>query len=109
MTAYWGILLLMTLLGASASLFLKKASDACGFVGMLKGASLYVGVTLYLTSAVLNIIVLRHLNYSIVLPLTSITYVWTLLLSHLFLKEKITVKKELGVIFILVGAVLIST
>lgn len=108
MTIYLEILLLMTLLGATGSFFLKKASDTCGLVEMLKCANLYIGAVLYFVSAGLNIIVLRHLDYSVVLPLTSITYVWTMILSYLFLKEHISDKKKIGVVFILVGAGLVS-
>lgn len=59
-------------------------------------------------SALLNIFVLRYLDYSVVLPLTSITYVWTMIISYLILKESITKRKIAGVALILVGAVLVS-
>lgn len=101
-------LVAMTLLGAAASLFLKKASGTDGLSGLLKNANLYIGGFLYLTSAALNIWILRHLDYSVVLPLTSFTYIWTMLLSYLFLKEKITGKKIGGVIAILFGAIFVS-
>jgi len=63
---------------------------------------------LYLLSAVLNIYVLKYLDYSVVLPLTSITYIWTMVLSYFSLKERITAKKVLGVALIVGGAVLVS-
>ena len=88
MTGYFILLLVMTLLGSVASLFLKKASGSEGIIAMLKNINLYIGGFLYLASAVLNIIVLRYLDYSIVLPLTSITYIWTMILSYMILKEK---------------------
>lgn len=109
MTVYLILLLIMTALGSVASLFLKKASGADGILSMLKNVNLYIGGFLYLTAAVLNIIVLQYLDYSIVLPLTSFTYIWTMILSYLILKEKITKKKMAGVAFIVVGAVLISS
>ena len=108
MTRYFVCLLIMTLLGSVASLFLKRASGSDGFMALIKNANLYVGGFLYLASAVLNIWILRYLDYSVVLPLTSLTYIWTMLLSYLILKEKITEKKIAGVILILVGAVCIS-
>ncbi|MEI3328235.1 MAG: EamA family transporter [Coprococcus sp.] len=67
-----------------------------------------MGGGLYLISALLNIFVLRYLDYSVVLPLTSITYVWTMIISYLILKESITKRKIAGVALILVGAVLVS-
>lgn len=105
---YFVLLLVMTLLGSVASLSLKKASGSGSLIGLLKNVNLYVGGFLYLSSAVLNIYILRHMDYSVVLPLTSITYIWTMILSYMILKEKITKKKILGVFFIIAGAVLIS-
>ena len=101
-------LVFMTFIGSVASLFLKKASGSNGIKSMLVNLNIYIGGLLYLLSAVLNIWILRFLDYSVVLPLTSLTYIWTMIISYLILKEKITIKKILGVAFILVGAVIVS-
>jgi drug/metabolite transporter (DMT)-like permease len=98
----------MTLLGAVASLFLKRASGSEGLVSLVKNGNLYAGAFLYLASAVLNIWILRYLDYSVVLPLTSFTYVWTMILSYLILKEKITRKKIFGIGLIFVGAIFVA-
>ena len=108
MVIYYIVLLVMTMLGSVASLFLKKASGSNGFVDMLKNINLYIGGFLYVSSAVLNIWLLKILDYSVILPLTSLTYIWTMVLSYFILKEKITVKKIVGVCLILVGAIIIS-
>ena len=108
MVIYYIVLLIMTMLGSVASLFLKKASGSNGFVDMLKNINLYIGGFLYVSSAVLNIWLLKILDYSVILPLTSLTYIWTMVLSYFILKEKITVKKILGICLILIGAVIIS-
>lgn len=105
---YFIILIFMTLCGAVASLFLKRASGTEGVLKMFLNINLYVGAGLYLISAVLNVYILRYLDYSVVLPLTSITYIWTMVLSYMILKEKITVKKMMGVACILIGAILVS-
>ena len=105
---YFMILIFMTLCGADASLFLKRASGTEGILKMFLNINLYIGGGLYLISAVLNVYILRYLDYSVVLPLTSITYIWTMILSYMILKEKITVKKMLGVALILIGAVFVS-
>lgn len=101
-------LIMMTLMGSVASLFLKRASSSQGIKSMLLNTNLYIGGFLYIASAVLNIWLLRSLDYSVVLPLTSLTYIWTMVLSYFILKERITGKKVAGVIFILVGAVFVS-
>ena len=108
MILYFLALLLMTLLGSAASLFLKKASGFSNLASLIKNITLYVGGLLYVASAVLNIWVLRYLEYSVVLPLTSLTYIWTMLLSYLILKEKISVKMIMGIGFIIIGSVLVS-
>lgn len=45
---------------------------------------------LYFVSATLNIWILQYFEYSVVLPLTSLICVWTMILSYIILKEKIT-------------------
>ena len=109
MVIYYIVLLIMTMFGSVASLFLKKASGSSSFVEMLKNINLYIGGFLYVSSAVLNIWLLKILDYSVILPLTSLTYIWTMVLSYFILKEKITVKKIAGVCLILVGAIIISS
>lgn len=106
---YYCILILMTLIGSVASLFLKKASGTEHFTDLLKNKNLYFGGVLYVLSAMLNIYILRYLDYSVVLPLTSFTYVWTMVISKWTLNEKISKKKIVGVCFILLGAVFIAT
>lgn len=98
------LLLLMTVFGAVAGLFLKRASGSDTIVGILQSPNLYLGGLLYLAAALLNVYVLRFLEYSVVLPLTSVTYIWTMILSYMVLKEKITAKKLAGVSLIIVGA-----
>lgn len=101
-------LVVMTLMGSVASLYLKKASGSENLISLLKSPFIYIGGFLYFVSSIINIIVLRYLDYSVVLPLTSLTYIWTMLLSYLFLKEKITSRKMIGLVLILMGAVCVS-
>ena len=108
MIIYAVCLLLMTVLGAVASLFLKRASESAGFPAVLKSGKLYIGGFLYLGSAVLNVLLLHHLDYSVVLPLTALTYIWTMLLSRFVLKERVTSRKISGIALILIGVVCVS-
>lgn len=105
---YLALVLLMTFMGAIASLFLKRASGSDNFVKMLTNVNLYIGGFIYITAAFINIFVLKFLDYAVVLPLTSITYIWTMVLSYLILREKITKKKIVGVILILLGAICVA-
>ncbi|WP_233252888.1 MULTISPECIES: EamA family transporter [unclassified Geobacillus] len=101
----WLLLIVMTLLGALGGYYLKKAaSQRIGFhISFLSFFA--AGGLLYGISAILNIIVLQQLPYTVVFPLTSITYIWTLLLSAILLKETITRQKIIGVLFIIVGSI----
>lgn len=108
MKLHFALLLLMTILGAAASLFLKKASAFVGIWNLIKNVNLYIGAGMYLITAILNIILLNYLDYSVVLPLTSITYIWTMIFSYFILKERINKNKMIGVLFILIGAIFVS-
>ena len=105
---YYIVLLIMTLLGSIAALFLKRTAECDGLLMLMKNINLYIGAFLYLLSAVLNIYVLHYLNYSVVLPLTSLTYIWTMILSYKILNEKITKRKIAGVSLILLGAICVA-
>ena len=98
----------MTFIGSVASLFLKRASSLDSIKKIIFNYNIYVGGILYLIASLLNIYVLKFLDYSVVLPLTSITYIWTLILSYLILKEKMSIKKVIGVLGIIFGAVLLA-
>lgn len=101
------LIILMTFGGALASIFLKKASKFKNIIDLIKNPNLYIGGIIYVTCAVMNIVVLKSLDYSLVLPLTSITYIWTMVLAYILLKEKISRKRIFGVVFIIIGAIII--
>lgn len=102
------VLIIMTMIGSFASFFLKKASSLNSIIGLLKDKNIYIGGFLYLVSAIINIYVLKHLPYSVVLPLTSLTYIWTMMISNKLLEEKIGKKKIIGVCCIFIGAICIA-
>ena len=104
---YYIILIGGTMLGAAASMFFKQASEKEQMIKAFLDLRLYIGGFLYLASALVDIYVLRFLDYSAALPFTAVTYIWTMLLAYFFLKEKISKKKILGVGMILLGAVLV--
>ena len=103
-----------TLLGAFASYNFKGASASIeGFntktVAILARNKVFIlGVVLYLIAAANNIFLLRYLDYSILLPLSSITYIWTMIIANRLLGEVITKRKIFGVAAIIAGAVLLA-
>lgn len=102
------LLIAMTWLGALGGYFLKAASahnindERKKFL-----LRLLMGVGLYGFGAILNIVALQFLPYTTVFPLTAVTYIWTMILSYVLLKEKIGKRKILGVLLILTGAVVL--
>lgn len=106
------VILALALMGLSASvasLFLKK-STAGGLCvrSLLVSAYFYLGGLLYVLSALLNLYLLKRLPYSMVVPLGSLTYIWTLIIAHRFLGEAITRHKMAGLLLIIVGVGMIS-
>lgn len=78
------------------SILRKKLIKNLIFIALVFGAGLIFGV-----------LALRFGNLSIVYPITSLVYVWTVLLSKYILKEKVKTKEILGVIFIILGIIFI--
>lgn len=101
--------LVMTLLGSLGALFLKRgsATKASKLKSLVTTPQIWLGGLFYLAGALLNIYLLRGYSYSVVYPMTSLTYVWTLLLSALFLHERVTVQKLFGIAAICLGAFLL--
>jgi drug/metabolite transporter (DMT)-like permease len=95
----------MTMAGALGGYYFKKATKHRIGIHTPFLFPFFIGGTLYFIGAVINIIVLKHLPYTIVFPLTSITYIWTFILSYFLLGEKITGKKIAGVVLIMIGSI----
>ncbi len=103
------ILLISTFVSSIASFSLKKASPAEGSkIKILISPFFYIGGMLYVVGALGNIVLLQKLPYALVLPLGSLTYIWTMLLSTRILGEKITGRKILGMCVIIAGVILVA-
>ena len=102
------IFALMTLFGAVGSLGLKKgASQSCGIVSLVFSKWVIGGGLLYFISALLDIWLLKYIPYIIILPMTSLTYCWSMLLARLVLKEYVSPMKMFGLVFIVLGLILL--
>jgi drug/metabolite transporter (DMT)-like permease len=98
----------MTLTASFASFFLKKSTGGGTVLSIIKNKYLYAGGFLYVISALFNIWLLQKLPYSVVVPLGSVCFVWTMFIAGIFLKEKIGIGKIIGVVLILSGAFCIA-
>lgn len=113
MTIGLGILLLLTttLTGSVGALFLKKAMDDMPELtigNVLTSRFAYLGLFFYILSAVTNIFLLGGFEYSVVFPMTSLTYVWTALISIFIFSEKVSVTKIIAIALVILGVFMIS-
>lgn len=101
-----GVMGVMTGFGALGGFCLKSGMNrhSGGVIKLLTNPWLYAGGIFYTGSTVLNIWVLKSQPYTIVLPLTALTYVWTMFLAKFCLGETITVLKIIGLCLIGAGA-----
>lgn len=101
--------LLMGALASVASFFLKKSTvKGFGIKHFILDPWFYLGGILYVLAALLNVYLLKRLPYSSVVPLGSLTYIWTLVIANRFLRESITMQKVLGILLVLVGVALMA-
>ena len=103
------LVIAMTLVGAFGAYYFKKSSERAGDVlALLRVPELYLGGGLYAASAIMNVLLLRVMDYTVLYPMTAITYVWSLLISNRFLGERITGKKVAGIGLVCLGVVLLT-
>ena len=103
------LVLLMTLVGSFGAFFFKRSTeDMNGIFSLLRIPTFYIGGMLYVCGAMMNVLLLCYMDYTVLYPMSSIAYIWSLIISNRFLGEKITGKKIAGVLLICVGAVLLT-
>ena len=101
--------LAMTLIGAMGAFFLKAGMDRVDSLpALFRTPQIYLGACFYLAGAGLNILLLRQLDYSVLYPMTAVTYVWSMLLSAAFLGESLTRRKLIGVAAVVLGVAILS-
>lgn len=103
-------ILFMTACNAMGSLLFKNTMIKVKVFSIKRTFSLgilYLGIFFYFLGSIVNILLLNFWDYSTIYPLTSFTCVWTLVFSKFILKEKITLRKVIGILFIVLGVFLI--
>jgi multidrug transporter EmrE-like cation transporter len=93
---------------ASQVLLKKKANNAPkSFWKKFLNAPVIVSYILLFTSMILNSLALRQMDMAVLPCITATSFLWIMLLSAIFLGEKPTRNKIIGIAMILVG-VLVS-
>lgn len=100
-----------TLLGGFGSLFLKIGSSRLKeikFKEIFLNRSLILGLLIYVLSTFLFVPALHGANLSVVYPFVATSYLWAVLFSRIFLNETISRNKIFGLIFIILGVVVVG-
>jgi drug/metabolite transporter (DMT)-like permease len=98
------LVLFGSLIGSFGAVFLKSGAAYLkdGFWHILN-FKLALGVALFLLSSVFFILGIRRGELSVLYPMVSLGYVWTLFWSRLFFNEAFTRQKFFGLGLILLG------
>ncbi len=105
------IYLITPLLSAVSQLILKRAADDPRYTGVRTylNAPVILAYALFFGCMLLNVVALRTLDLTVASVLEASSYVYVMLLSFLFLKERITPRRLIGNVVIVVGIVLMLT
>lgn len=98
-----------SVVGSFGAVFLKFGSatvsrSALSFVNR----NLILGVTLYLGSSVFYALGLKGGQVSVLYPMVSLGYIWTMVWSRIFFKETFNAQKLVGLALVLVGVVFVG-
>ncbi len=98
-----------SVIGSFGAVFLKLgAHRLTGSIFSFVNSRLVLGVALFLGSSVFYAMGIKGGPLSVLYPMVSLGYIWTLLWSKLFFKEPFTVAKFAGLALILVGVFLVG-
>jgi drug/metabolite transporter (DMT)-like permease len=98
------MVLAASVVGSFGAVFLKLGSAKLvnGFWHILN-PQLAAGVALFMGSSYFFVMGIRHGELSVLYPMVSLGYIWTLVWSRLFFKEAFTRQKFVGLALILLG------
>ena len=105
------IYLVTPLLSAVSQLILKKAAINPKYAGVRTylNAPVILAYALFFGCMLLNIVALRTLDLTVASVLEASGYIYVMALSFFFLKEKITPRRLIGNLVIVLGIVLTLT
>lgn len=103
------LVLAASFIGSFGAVFLKSGSAELklGFLRILNWR-LALGITLFVASSLFFVQGIRHGELSVLYPMVSLGYLWTLIWSRIFFGEPFTGGKFLGLALILVGVFLVG-
>jgi drug/metabolite transporter (DMT)-like permease len=104
------LILISSFIGSFAAVFLKLGAEYMrpGIKGVVSNYRLALGVALYLLSSVFFVMGVAQGELTILYPMVSLGYIWTLLWAYLFFKEPFGRSKVFGLALIIVGVAFIN-
>jgi multidrug transporter EmrE-like cation transporter len=104
------LVLVASFIGSFGAVFLKLGAARLRrrFTALVLNWRLALGVALYLLSSVFFVLGVRRGELSVLYPVVSLGYVWTLFWSRLFFGEPLTRNKFLGIGMVLAGIFLLK-
>jgi len=98
------LMLVASIIGSFGAVLLKLGAGELnkGFWHIFN-IKLAAGVAVYLVSWYFFVLGIRHGELSVLYPMVSLGYIWTLVWARLFFKEAFTRQKFLGLALILLG------
>jgi drug/metabolite transporter (DMT)-like permease len=98
------LVFIASIIGSFGAVFLKMgAARLDGTILSFVNSRLILGVTMFLGSSVFYAFGIRGGQLSVLYPMVSLGYIWTLLWSRLFFNEPLTATKFAGLGLILLG------
>jgi drug/metabolite transporter (DMT)-like permease len=104
------LVLVASFVGSFGAVFLKSGASRLHFnlKHLVTNYPLALGVGLFLLSSYFFVLGVRRGELSVLYPLVSLGYVWTMLWSRLFFGERLTRNKCAGLLLILAGIAFIG-
>jgi drug/metabolite transporter (DMT)-like permease len=98
-----------SVVGSFGAVFLKLgAARLDGSVRSFVNSRLALGVALFLGSSVFYALGIKGGQLSVLYPMVSLGYIWTLLWSRIFFQEALTREKFVGLGLILAGVFMVG-
>lgn len=104
------LVFLCTIIGTAAQLLMKTGMEHFRLdpIALLTNYPLIAGYALYGINTVLLVLALRDGELSVLYPIIALTYVWVTLASYLHLHESPNIYKNVGVVAIILGVIVIG-
>jgi multidrug transporter EmrE-like cation transporter len=104
------LVLTSAFIGSFGAVFLKLGAEYMrpGIKGIISNWRLALGIGLYLLSSVFFVMGVAQGELTILYPMVSLGYIWTLLWAYLFFKEPFNRSKVLGLVLIIAGVACIN-